>query len=153
MKLPGLFAAVLAIACNGAGAPTQAAIGDRNATIDTVQVNGALRLEVQDMPAFRATSPFDSPATITAGAGSVLLAKSQIGSLCQFAVSGSADVNGTKLGVHIAFAERFTVCTADVRVLQYNATVTAPPGTYDVALIHERNGSVDTIARQSVTVH
>jgi hypothetical protein len=152
MKLSGLFVTVVAIACSGAGAPTQAAIGDRDATIDTVQVNGPLRLEVHDMAAFQATSPFEGPATITAGTGAVLLAKSQIGSLCRYAVSGNADVHGTKLGVHIVFVERLTVCTADVRVLQYNATLTTPPGTYDVALVHELNGSVDTIARQSVTV-
>jgi hypothetical protein len=152
MKLPSLFIAVVAIACSAAGATTQAPIGDPNATIDTVQVNGALRLEVTDAPAFRAISPFDGPPTITAGSSTITVAKSQLGSLCRYAVSGSADIKGSKLGVHIAFVERLTMCTADVRVLKYNATVTIPPGTYDVAVVHELNGSADTLARQSVTV-
>lgn len=152
MKLLSLAVSVVAIACSAASVPTQAAIGDPNATIDTVQVKGALRLEVQDMPAMRATSPFDGPASITGTTGAVTLSKSLIGSLCLYAVSGTADVQSGKIGVHVVFTQRLTMCTADVRVLQYNAAVTAAPGTYDVALIHELNGSVDTIARQSVTV-
>jgi hypothetical protein len=152
MKSLSFLVSAIAIACSSASAPTQPRIGDPNATIDTVQVNGALRLEVEDMPLMRATAPFDGPASITGGTGAVILFKSQYGSLCRYAIAGNADVNGSKIGVHIAFTERLTSCTADVRVLQYNATVTAAPGTYDVALIQERNAAVDTIARQSVIV-
>jgi len=152
MKSLSFVVSAVAIACSSASAPTQSRIGDPNATIDTVQVNGALRLDVQDMSLMRATAPYDGPASISGATGAINLSKSQFGSLCRYAIAGSADVRGSKIGVHIAFTERLTSCTADVRVPQYDATVTAAPGTYDVALVHEQNGVVDTIARQSVTV-
>ena len=44
MKSLSFLVSAIAIACSSASAPTQPRIGDPNATIDTVQVNGALRL-------------------------------------------------------------------------------------------------------------
>jgi hypothetical protein len=152
VKLPSLLVGIAAIACTSAAAPTQASTGDRSSTVDSVQVNGALRLEVHDMPAMQATAPFETDAKVTGAVGAITVTKSQLGSLCRFAVEGNADVRGGKIGVHLTFVERLTSCTAEVRVLQYDATVSAAPGTYDVAVMHELNGKVDTIARQTVSV-
>ncbi|HEY4303171.1 MAG TPA: hypothetical protein VGM82_01785 [Gemmatimonadaceae bacterium] len=152
MRLFSLLVLGAAVACAGSNTPTSAAIGDRSTTIDTVQVNGALRLEVHDAPLTPSTPPYDAAATIVGNVGNVGLAKAQLGSLCRYAVSGNSDVRTGKIGVHIQFVERLTSCTAELRVLSYNATLTAAPGAYDVALIHEFNGVADTIARQAVTV-
>lgn len=144
--------AALAVACAGTRSTTGADSADRDLVADSVQTNGSLRLETRDMPMGPSTPAFDTVPKISGGAGAVSIARSQLGSLCRFAVTGSADTQGNKIGVHIVFTERLAMCTAEVRVLQYEATVTAAPGTYDVALIHERNGVVDTLARQVVTV-
>jgi hypothetical protein len=141
-----------ALACGSVGSTTEARIADRDQVVDSVQVNGSLRLETIDTRLSPGSSSVDTTPTITGTAGAIVIAKSQLGSLCLYEVTGSADTSGDKIGVHIVFTERLTACTAEVRMLQYNATVTAPPGTYSVALVHERNAVVDTIARQSVTV-
>ncbi len=152
VKMASLTLAAAALACAGGASSTEARIADRDQVVDTVQVNGPLRLELHDMPLFQAPSALNTAPVIAARAGAITVSKSQFGSLCRYAVTGSADTQGERIGVHLVFAERLTMCTADVRVLRYEATVTTAPGTYSVALIHQLNGAVDTIARQSVTV-
>jgi hypothetical protein len=152
VKIAALIAAAVAIGCSATGSSSPAGVAGRDQVRDSVQVNGALRLVTRDMPMSQAPVPFTSAPEFGASAGAITIAKSQVGSLCRSAVTGSADTRGRAVGVHIVFTERLTTCTADVRALQYDATITASPGTYDVALVHEANGAVDTIARRSVTV-
>lgn len=150
MRGVGLIVVGVVVACAGTRSTTAADDAVQDQTI--VETNGPLRLETHDAPLTPSSSAYDTIPKFAGTAGAITIARSQLGSLCRYAVTGSADAHGDKVGVHIVFAERLTSCTAEVRVLQYNATVTAAPGTYSVALIHEHNGAVDTIARQSVTV-
>jgi hypothetical protein len=151
VRVSSLLVVVVVAACSGSSAPSGPLIGDRSSTIDSVQVNGPLRLEARDMPLASATVPFPA-ASVTGATGVVVASNWQYGSLCQYSIAGNADVRGGKIGVHVVLTPRLALCTADVRVLQYTGTVTAAPGTYDVALVRELNGAQDTIARQTVTV-
>jgi hypothetical protein len=98
-----------------------------------------------------ATTPFPA-ASITVSPGAIVVNNSQFGSLCQYAVSGDADVRGGRVGLRVVLTPRLTMCTADLRVLQYTMTLTIAPGTYDVAFVRELNGAADTLATRSVTV-
>jgi hypothetical protein len=146
-----ILAVAVIAACSGSNTGPIAAAGDRNSTVDTVQVNGPLRLEVHDMMAAAAITPFPA-ASITGATGAIVANNSQFGSLCQYAVSGDTDVRGATVGLHVVLAPRLTICTADLRVLQYTMTLTIAPGTYDVAFVRELNGAADTLARRTVTV-
>jgi hypothetical protein len=142
---------VAVTACGGGVTATESNIGDRNSTIDTVQVIGPLRLEGHDMPLMAATVPFDPP-SVTATNGAVVATNAQYGSLCAYDLTGRADVGSGTIGVHVILTPRLTMCTADVRVLAYTATVSVAPGTYDVAFVRELNNEADTLARTTVTV-
>jgi hypothetical protein len=146
-----ILAAAAIAACSGSNTGPIAGAGDRNSTVDTVQVKGPLRLEVHDMMASAATMPFPA-ASITASTGAIVANNSEYGSLCQYAVSGDTDVRGATVGLHVVLTPRLTMCTADLRVLQYTMTLTTTPGTYHVAFVRELNGAADTLARQTVTV-
>lgn len=146
-----ILAVVAVAACAGSSTGPVAAVGDRNSTIDTVEVKGPLRLEAHDMLASVATTPFPA-ASITVSPGAIVVNNSQFGSLCQYAVSGDADVRGGRVGLRVVLTPRLTMCTADLRVLQYTMTLTIAPGTYDVAFVRELNGAADTLATRSVTV-
>lgn len=151
MRLASLLLVVAIAACSGSSAPSGPVIGERSSTIDSVQVNGPLRLEARDMSLAAATVPFPA-ASVTAATGAVVASNWQYGSLCQYSIAGNADIHGSKIGVHVVLTPRLALCTAEVRVLQYTGTVTTAPGTYDVALVRELNGAQDTLARQTVTV-
>jgi len=152
MKAASLIIIAFVTACAAVGSTTAADRAALDQTTDSVQTNGSLRLETHDAPLTPSNSAYDTVPQFTGVAGAITIARAQLGSLCLTALTGSADRQGDRIGVHILFTERLTSCTGEVRVLQYNATVTAPAGTYNVALVHERNGVVDTIARKSVTV-
>jgi hypothetical protein len=115
-----------------------------------MRVNGPLRLDLRDF-----TSPpgimFALP-SVTPGTGNLVVENTRYGSLCRFEVSGRADVKGHTIGVHIGFAERLTVCTAEIRALTYKATLSVPAGSYDVAVIHENGNEADTLVKRAVTV-
>lgn len=156
MKVFSLFAAVAAMGaalagCGGSSLTSTAGIGDARTTIDTVQVNGPLRLETRDMNAAAATIPFPAPAVLGA-TGAITASSAEFGSLCQYEVSGSSDIRGSVVGIHVLLVPRLTVCTQELRVLSYTATLTIAPGTYDVAFVRELNGGADTLVRRSVTV-
>jgi hypothetical protein len=152
MKILSLVSVAFVVACGSTGITTTAGIRDADATAGSVQTNGALRLETHDAPIASATMPPFGPPAIAATAGAIEVTRQQYGSLCRHAVTGHADVNGSTIGLHIVFTERLTMCTAELRVLQYKATLATAPGTYDVAVIHDMNGAADTLARQTVTV-
>jgi hypothetical protein len=151
--LSGLLAvAVIAGACsNGSTAPAGVAL---SATADSlgarVQANGALTLYAKDFPAVDGS--VYPPTLIAPENGGLVVTRTQAGSLCQFELRGAATVTPGKVVVDIAFLERFTSCTADLRSLRYTAAVVAPSGTYDVVVVHHRNARADTVAQQSVVV-
>lgn len=150
-SLSSILAAITIAACSGSSTGPIAAAGDRNSTVDTVQVKGPLRLEAHDMMASAATTPFPA-ASIAASNGAIVANNSEFGSLCRYAVSGDTDVRGAQVGLHVVLTPRLTMCTADLRVLQYTMTLTIAPGTYDVAFVRELNGAADTLARRTVIV-
>jgi hypothetical protein len=117
---------------------------------DSVHVEGSLRLELRD-----SLSPGGilwALPSVTGQTGSVMVENTRYGSLCRFAVTGRADVQPGRIGLHIAYSERLTSCTAEIRKLQYVATITAPAGPYEVAVIHEENNRADTLVKRAVTV-
>lgn len=140
------------VGCSDSAMTTSAGgIGDTRSTIDTVEVNGPLRLHTQDINASFAAIPFPAPG-IVAATGTITASNSEFGSLCQYAVSGSADIRGTAVGIHVVLVPRTTICTQELRVLAYAATLTIAPGTYDVAFVRGLNGRADTLVKRSVTV-
>ncbi len=145
MKAFGWLALATCMACSGA----------RVTAIDTTNgdplVSGPLRLEVKDFPA--QPGILWALPSITPGTGTVVVQNTRYGSLCVWAVSGNAVVQGARIDLHIGFSARLTSCTADVRALQYTATITAPAGTYDVTVIHHEGAQADTLQKQKVTVH
>jgi hypothetical protein len=138
-------------ACSGSGTAPVRAIDGPYSTIDTVEVKGPLRLEVHDLLAAAASTPFPA-ASITAAPGAIVADNWQYGSLCQFEVKGDTDIRGSTIGLHVVLTPRLAICTADLRVLQYTETLTIAPGTYDVAFVRDLNGRADTLARQSLVV-
>jgi hypothetical protein len=138
----------LAVAACSADSTTSPTPADNH---QTVSVNDRLRLEAEDFPAPGGVL-FVLP-SVTPASNSIVVSSTQYGSLCRTALTGDAAINGQTIGVRVRFTERLTVCTAEIRALSYTATVSGvPTGTYDVAVIHEYNNSVDTVVRRSVAV-
>jgi hypothetical protein len=151
MKKAGpLCLAVVCVACSGAVTTRDGGALDPTAVHNESHVNGSLRLELQDYPT-NAGIFFALPSVI-AGDGNIVVENTRYGSLCRFAVDGHADQAGNTIGLHISFVERLTLCTQEIRALKYTATLTEPPGTYDVLVIHEDGTSPDTLVRRTVTV-
>lgn len=152
MKGFSLLAALLVASCSGALAPSGAPsdVGPSAVHSDT-RINGALRLELVDSPTVPGIM-FALP-SVTGGDGKIVVENTRYGSLCVFAVDGHADASGNTIGLHITFEERLTTCTPEIRALKYTATITQPPGTYDVLVIHEENAAADTLVRRTVAVH
>jgi hypothetical protein len=118
---------------------------------------------VTESSAFRLTIS-DAPATmgmalvlpdVQGERGEVSVVGLRYGSLCQFAVSGLADVVGSKITVRIKYEERLASCTKEIRLLTYRAEVLQlPPGPYDVDVVHtdESNHTSGVIVARRVTV-
>jgi predicted ATPase len=123
---------------------------DTPALQDSVQVNGSLRFAIRDF----ATSGgiFWALPSVTAGTQSIVVESTRYGSLCRYAVTGTSPIQGNRIELRVRFAERLTLCTADIRALSYTATVSGLSGTYAVAVIHEEGARSDTLALRTVTV-
>ena len=152
MKSFSLLALLLAAACSGTLAPS-ATPNDAgaNAVHTDTRINGALRLELVDSPTVPGIM-FALP-SVTGSDGKIVVENTRYGSLCVFAVDGHADASGNTVALHISFEQRLTTCTPEIRSLKYTATITRPPGTYDVLVIHEENAGADTLVRRTVAVH
>ena len=85
-------------------------------------------------------------------AGAIEVLNTQYGSLCRYAVSGGASVNGGSVDLRVTFNTRLAACTNEIRALSYHATIAVPAGPYDVTLIHVFDGKPDTIVKRTVTV-
>src|SRR3954452_21569759 len=116
---------VLATACS---------VSTTSADGRTFTESGPLRFEVSDVisqPGVLWVQP-----GVAAENGAIVARHTRYGSLCRYAVTARADVQGNRVGFHVAFSERLTACTAEVRALSYVATLGTAPGTYDVFVIH-----------------
>jgi hypothetical protein len=148
MRDPRLFLLLLALgACSSAtvSAPT----GD-----PLVSVVGPLTFTVSDAPALPGVSWIAPTAEGTRGA--VTAYAIRYGSLCSTAVSARADVTGSQVYLHVAFAFRQGVaCSQEIRALQYNARLAGlSAGRFIVHILHsEDGGATETEVRtQSVDV-
>jgi len=127
-------------------------VATQNVARDSIQASGPLLLVVTDSLA-RPGVMFALP-SITPQQGSIVVSNTRYGSLCRFAISGYADVRGDAIGLHVAFTERLTSCTAELRAVRYDATISglSRGKAYDVAVIHEQNGVADTVRKETVVV-
>lgn len=149
MKRIALLAVAFCCACSGAMTARDTPLDPASVHSET-RANGVLRMDLQDYP----TNPgimFALP-SVTAGDGTIDVQNTRYGSLCRFAVDGRVDASGNTLGLHVSFTERLTSCTAEIRALKYTATLTEPPGTYNLFVIHENGTRGDTLVRTTVTV-
>lgn len=154
MKTIMIAAAAMTVAACSAYSATDVthATAAQNVIRDSIQANGQLLLVVTDSLA-RPGVMFALP-SITAQQRSIVVSNTRYGSLCRLGVSGYADVHGNTIGLHVAFTERLTLCTAEIRSLRYDATVSGLSSgkAYDVAVIHEQNGAADTLRKETVVV-
>ena len=105
-----------------------------------VSVDGPLTFTVSDAPALPGVLWIAPTAEGTRGA--VTAYAIRYGSLCALAVSARAEVVGSQITLHVAFAPRQGVtCTQEIRALQYNARITGlPAGRFVVHILHSENG-------------
>ena len=141
------IAAILGAACS-VSSMTEV---DREFTAsDSVVVTGPLRFTLRDFiatPGVLWALPSITPQT-----GSVIIENTRYGSMCIYAVTANADISGRRVGLHVRYSQRLTSCTAEIRALRYQATISLPAGSYDVVVVHEENGSADTLRKETVTV-
>ena len=146
-------ALILGSACTSATTATESeSSSSRSVFWDVVETKGPFRLAVRDSAA-RMGVLFGTP-TIQSLPGAITVENTRYGSLCVYDVTGHADVQGRKIGVHVAFTERLTSCAAETRALSYQATLSelTSGASYDVAVIHEQNGRADTVRKAVVAV-
>ena len=147
MPKPSILFAVLALSAACAGSVTNA---DLSRNDQLVTVEGPLRMDVEDF----ATSGgiLWALPSVTGSSAGIGVSNTQYGSLCRFALSGAAQVSGRAVTLRVKFNERLTSCTAEIRALRYNATISVGSGTYDVTVIHDYNNVPDTLAKRTVSV-
>jgi hypothetical protein len=91
--------------------------------------------------------------SVTGEAGLIRVQHTRYGSLCRYAVTGEAQVEGSRVAVHITFAEKLSICTEELRALTYIGTLPSAAGSYDVLVIHhEPDTRTDTLVRKTVNV-
>ena len=117
----------------------------------TVFTDGPLRVTATDTISMMGAL-FARPSA-TGGPGQINVRSTRYGSLCQYAVSGRADVTSSSITLHVTFSERLTSCIAQVRSLTYDAELTGLPAkTYDLTVVHEESGRKDTVLVSPVAV-
>jgi hypothetical protein len=113
-------------------------------------VDGALKLELSDFAANPGVLwALPSIATDT---GAVVVEQTNYGSLCRDDVTGAASVRPGHIELRMNFVESLRLCTAEVRALRYEATISAPSGMYAVVVLRASNNQVDTLRTASVVV-
>jgi hypothetical protein len=121
-------------------------------TNEIISTDGPLRLTVTDAPTAMGIM-FARPVASVTGSG-VTVANTRYGSECVYAVTGHADVGANTITLRIAYAERLALCTAEVRALTYRAEVNGlSQKAYDLQVIHEESGRMDTVLVQHIVLH
>ena len=124
-----------------ATAPTVSPPSDK-----VVTVSGPLTLTVTDF-ATNAGVMWIQPGA-QGGPGSVAAQAIRYGSLCATAVTGRADIVGSRVSLHIAYAPRNgAVCSTEIRAMKYDAVIGGlSPGRYEVHIFHssgDANGEAE----------
>jgi hypothetical protein len=112
-----------------------------------VSVVGPLTLTVSDFPAMAGVLWI---APTAAGArGAVTASAIRYGSLCAIAVTGRAEVVGSRVSLHVTYAAREgAVCTQELGGLRYDAVIAGlAPGRYEVHLLHTQDGAPESEVR------
>jgi hypothetical protein len=144
-----LLPAVL-LAVGACSAATVASVDDASNNNTRSVSDGALRFTTTDYPTqagflFARPTPVVSPASIA-------LQSTRYGSLCRFEVTPKLTVTDGSIVMHVNFAERATVCTAEIRALRYEAQIGVPKGSYDLTVVHDEGAQSDTVVHQQVVV-
>jgi hypothetical protein len=128
----GLFAL---LGCHGSTSPQDDPM---------VVVDGPLTLSISDFPTQMGVLWIAPNAD--GGRGAVTAHATRYGSLCSLAVTGHAEVSGSRVLLHIAYMPRTTLCIAEVRALRYDAAIGGlAPGRYEVHIFHaEGDGRPET---------
>jgi hypothetical protein len=148
MQRIALALLVVSAAC-GRNAATTDALNPSDASSQTI-ARGALTLTVRDFPT-QGGIFWALPFVVTAPS-TVTVTNTRYGSLCRLAVDGSASVVGRTLTLDITFAERLTVCTAEIRALSYSAVIDGLSGAYELNVVHHENAQADTVVRRTILV-
>lgn len=113
----------------------------------TVTVVGPLTLTVSDFEAMAGVL-WIAP-TASGARGAVTATAIRYGSLCSTAVTGRAEIAGSRVTLHVAYAVREgAICTKDIRGLRYDAVIAGlTPGRYEVHLLHSDNGGAESEVR------
>jgi hypothetical protein len=144
------LAAIFTIGVAACSVSSMTGVDSEFTASDSVVVTGPLRFSLKD---FLATpGVLWALPSITPQTGAIVVENTRYGSMCIYAVTASADVSGRRVGLHVRYSQRLTSCTAEIRAIRYQATLSLPAGSYDVAVIHEENGSTDTLRKETVTV-
>jgi hypothetical protein len=133
-----ILALLAALGCSSSSAST-APEGDR-----VVIVDGRLTLTVSD---FSTNGGVLWIAPTAEGARGAVTARAiRYGSLCASAVTGHAEVAGNRVTLHVDYLPRLTICTAELRALQYDAVISGlAPGRYEVHLLHSEGKGADEV--------
>lgn len=149
MKFKNAVLIILALGCGCGGATTTPPITPPGDTL--VTVTGPLTLAVSDFAANAGVLWVQPGAQGSAGA--ITATAIRYGSLCAIAVTGRADIVGTRVSLHITYAPRAgAVCTTEIRAIRYDAVVRGlAPGRYEVHLLHS-TGDANSEAEVRVQV-
>jgi hypothetical protein len=149
MTLP-LVRVVALLALAACGSASVTATETQRDAVRTM--NTQLHLTVTDAPA--QPGLLFIAGTVTGGPGMVTVSSTRYGSLCTTEITAHADVASGKITLFVHFAERLTICTADIRAITYRAEVgRLAAGTYDVSVVHANaDGNTGTVLTQRVTV-
>ena len=114
-------------------------------------VDGLLTFTVSDTLGIPGIS-FAKPA-ISVDASKIVVTNTRYGSLCLYDVTGHADITANTVTLHVTYAQRLTVCTAELRFLRYRAEIgPLPAKSYTVNVVHEENGHSEMLVTQAVTL-
>ncbi|MEP7002758.1 MAG: hypothetical protein ABI969_19865 [bacterium] len=141
-----LLAIVFVSACSSAS-PLEVQVVD-DAIVTT---NGPLRLTVTD--ALAQMGVLWARPTATASQSAVSVTNTRYGSTCLYALTGHADVGTSTITLVIAYSQRLTSCTKELRSLTYRADISGlVKAPYDLVVIHDESGKKDTVLTQHIVV-
>ena len=152
MRFHNIVMTVLALGCGCGGASVATSLVEPVPSDTVVTISGPLTLTVSDF-ATNVGVLWVQPGAL-GSAGAITATAIRYGSLCAMAVTGRADIVGTRISLHITYAARTgTVCTAEVRAIRYDAVIRGlAPGRYEVHLLHSTGDATGEVEVRVQTV-
>ena len=121
-----------------------------DASHNQIETDGGLRFTATDFVA--PAGIFWARPTPVVSKGNISVQSTRYGSLCLYDVTAHADVASGAITMHVAFSQRLTMCTAEIRALRYDAELSVPAGSYALTVIHDEGTARDTVINQTVAV-